>query len=155
MGLGLTKCPECGRTFSGLVGTCPHCGCRPGEYNPERPKLTAIPARCTRCGTMVPAGKTSCPGCGSPAKVVYSIAAEPTEPEDLAEYTPFQIEDARSESRRFTWLFLLLAILLIVLLAFGVTWIDRTVRRNSPPVVIEPTAPTSTVTVGTKQPEGT
>lgn len=145
--MGLTKCPECGRTYSNLSATCPNCGCRPGKYNPEKPKLVAIPVRCTRCGEMVPAGGKTCPGCGSPAKAAYSMTAEPPEPDDLAEYTPLQAEDIQSENHRFTWLLLVLAVLLIVLLTLGITWIDTAVRRNSPPVVIEPTAPMSTVDV--------
>lgn len=125
--MGLTKCPDCGRTISDHLDICPACGHRPkgrGFY-PGKPKSTAIPVRCPWCGKMVPAGGKSCPGCGSPAKVTYSMA-----PRRLM---PMQLDHAEKsgglKKRGPVWPLLLLA----ALLGFVIVWGAKTLRRSRTP----------------------
>lgn len=122
--MGLTKCPNCGRTISDHVETCPGCGYYPRGRNfyPGKPKPTAIPVRCPWCGEMVPAGEKSCPGCGSPAKVTYSMAANRLEPIELE-----PLDGARDRGP--IWLYVLLAALLVI----AIVWSAVTLRRNRTP----------------------
>ena len=142
----LTKFPDCGRTISDLLDVCPGCGYRPDGRNfyPGKPASTAIPVRCPWCGEMVPAGKKNCPGCGSPAKVSYSMTPQRLKPVEL-DYTPFSVEENPTKKRRSMGRTLLIAALLAALLAFVVVRIETAVRRNAAPSVPEPTVQANAV----------
>lgn len=157
--MGLVTCPSCGRTISDHVDICPGCGYQPEGRNfyPGKPKLTAIPVRCSWCGEMVPAGEKSCPGCGSPAKVSYSMTPRRLRPVNLDGVLPSTDEseyddeydydfDYEEKRRAPAWLLILLAVLFTALLAFAIMRIDAAVREKAPPFIPEPTAVPSTAT---------
>lgn len=146
--MGLVKCPDCGCTISDHLDVCPGCGYRPEGRNfyPGKPKSTAIPVRCSWCGKMVPAGEKSCPNCGSPAKITYSMTPRRLQPIEL---DPL-IEDSEPESRSPVWLLLLLA----AILCFAVVWGVITLRRNHMPPEPPPVEGTDGTAAGASAAEG-
>lgn len=118
--MGLIKCPDCGCTISDHLDVCPACGYRPKGRNfyPGKPKSTAIPVRCQWCGKMVPAGEKSCPNCGSPAKVSYSMAPRRLQPLNL-DNPPPPSESGASKKRTLIFLLLLVAVLLLLVIVWA------------------------------------